>query len=280
MECQLQMQQQLQDSYTTVERIVDMQRGGEEEEFPDYYVKWKNLPYAEATWENGRLIEDRGQEQIRAYKEREESRYTPSKSCKVLKYRPKFHEEKTQPDFIGSDTRRLRDYQMQGLNWMVHSWSKHNSVILADEMGLGKTIQSISFLNYLFHNGERKGYGGGHSRGYGGGGGERYQHQGGYNGHNGYGGREYRGGGGGHRDKSGGRERWNDERYSRDKWTNSVSGGGYRPKSGYADEGYSDHDTGYNRGSREEDSNEREEGELGSEADYVRDAQDVRERKV
>ena len=23
-----------------------MQRGGEEEEFPDYYVKWKNLPYA------------------------------------------------------------------------------------------------------------------------------------------------------------------------------------------------------------------------------------------
>jgi len=151
MECQLQMQQQLQDSYTTVERIVDMQRGGEEEEFPDYYVKWKNLPYAEATWENGRLIEDRGQEQIRAYKEREESRYTPSKSCKVLKYRPKFHEEKMQPDFIGSDTRRLRDYQMQGLNWMVHSWSKHNSVILADEMGLGKTIQSISFLNYLFH---------------------------------------------------------------------------------------------------------------------------------
>merc|ERR1719195_1122364 len=151
MECQLQMQQQLQDSYTTVERIVDMQRGGEEEEFPDYYVKWKNLPYAEATWENGKLIEERGQEQIRAYKEREESRYTPSKSCKVLKYRPKFHEEKTQPDFIGSDTRRLRDYQMQGLNWMVHSWSKHNSVILADEMGLGKTIQSISFLNYLFH---------------------------------------------------------------------------------------------------------------------------------
>ena len=78
-------------------------------------------------------------------------RYTPSKSCKVLKYRPKFHEEKSQPEFIGDETKRLRDYQLQGLNWMVHSWSKHNSVILADEMGLGKTIQSISFLNYLFH---------------------------------------------------------------------------------------------------------------------------------
>ena len=40
---------QFQESYTTVERIVDMQRGGEEEEFPDYYVKWKNLPYAGET---------------------------------------------------------------------------------------------------------------------------------------------------------------------------------------------------------------------------------------
>jgi len=45
----------------------------------------------------------------------------------------------------------LRDYQMNGLNWMVHAWCKENSVILADEMGLGKTIQTISFLNYLFH---------------------------------------------------------------------------------------------------------------------------------
>merc|ERR1719431_105602 len=85
------------------------------------------------------------------YKEREESRFTPSKSCKVLKYRPKFHEEKVQPEFLGDSNMKLRDYQLQGLNWMVHSWSKHNSVILADEMGLGKTIQSISFLNYLFH---------------------------------------------------------------------------------------------------------------------------------
>jgi hypothetical protein len=35
----------------------------------------------------------------------------------------------------------LRDYQLDGLNWMIHAWCKENSVILADEMGLGKTIQ-------------------------------------------------------------------------------------------------------------------------------------------
>ena len=33
---------------------------------------------------------------------------------------------------------KLRDYQLEGLNWLAHSWCKQNSVILADEMGLGK----------------------------------------------------------------------------------------------------------------------------------------------
>ncbi|VDK27259.1 unnamed protein product [Anisakis simplex] len=45
----------------------------------------------------------------------------------------------------------LRDYQLEGVNWMLHAWSKENSCILADEMGLGKTIQSIAFLSVLFH---------------------------------------------------------------------------------------------------------------------------------
>lgn len=45
----------------------------------------------------------------------------------------------------------LRDYQLHGLNWLIHAWCHENSVILADEMGLGKTIQIIAFLYYLFH---------------------------------------------------------------------------------------------------------------------------------
>ncbi|KAL7980166.1 hypothetical protein Chor_001434 [Crotalus horridus] len=49
------------------------------------------------------------------------------------------------------DNLELRDYQLEGLNWLAHSWCKNNSVILADEMGLGKTIQTISFLCCLFY---------------------------------------------------------------------------------------------------------------------------------
>lgn len=56
----------------------------------------------------------------------------------------------------------LRDYQMEGVNWLIHAWCKHNSAILADEMGLGKNsclaslketfFFCVNFLLYcLFH---------------------------------------------------------------------------------------------------------------------------------
>lgn len=39
---------------------------------------------------------------------------------------------------------------MDGLNWLIHSWCKDNSVILADEMGLGKTIQVPYIQKYVY----------------------------------------------------------------------------------------------------------------------------------
>lgn len=44
---------------------------------------------------------------------------------------------------------KLRDYQIQGLNWLISLYENKLSGILADEMGLGKTLQTISFLGYL-----------------------------------------------------------------------------------------------------------------------------------
>lgn len=43
----------------------------------------------------------------------------------------------------------LREYQVQGLNWMIQLYENKLSGILADEMGLGKTLQSIAFLGHL-----------------------------------------------------------------------------------------------------------------------------------
>lgn len=51
------------------------------------------------------------------------------------------------PSYIKSGV--LRDYQVQGLNWLLSLHDNRLSGILADEMGLGKTLQTIAFLGYL-----------------------------------------------------------------------------------------------------------------------------------
>ncbi|KAI8470648.1 MAG: P-loop containing nucleoside triphosphate hydrolase protein [Monoraphidium minutum] len=43
----------------------------------------------------------------------------------------------------------MREYQVEGLQWMVSMYDRGLNAILADEMGLGKTLQTISFLAHL-----------------------------------------------------------------------------------------------------------------------------------
>lgn len=117
----------------------------------DYLCKWQGLPYGESTWEDGGLISRFHQQKIDAYLKRQQSERIPARSAKVHRQRPRFVPIKKQPSFIGGEDLMLRDYQLDGLNWLVNSWCKGHSVILADEMGLGKTIQVISFLSYLYN---------------------------------------------------------------------------------------------------------------------------------
>lgn len=136
-ECQQELQTDLLKSYNFVDRIIA------ESQKPDgtldYLCKWESLPYSEATWEDSSLVLRHWPEKIEDFQRREGSIHTPSRHCRVIKYRPKFHQLKEQPDYMGEDRGlKLRDYQMDGLNWLILTWCKENSVILADEMGLGK----------------------------------------------------------------------------------------------------------------------------------------------
>ena len=48
----------------------------------------------------------------------------------------------------------LREYQIEGVNWLIFSWYQRRNCILADEMRLGKTLQvlliSEFYLVYCF----------------------------------------------------------------------------------------------------------------------------------
>ncbi|KAK7822176.1 hypothetical protein U0070_000740, partial [Myodes glareolus] len=164
--CQQELASELNKQYQIVERIIAVKtskstlgqtdfpahsRKPAPSNEPEYLCKWMGLPYSECSWEDEALIGKKFQNCIDSFHSRNNSKTIPTRECKALKQRPRFVALKKQPAYLGGENLELRDYQLEGLNWLAHSWCKSNSVILADEMGLGKTIQTISFLSYLFH---------------------------------------------------------------------------------------------------------------------------------
>ena len=149
-EIELEVKRQLLLTYMEVERIISTRKN--ESHGVDYYVKWKNLPYADCTWEDESVMDNYFAEALEEYRTRKKQRCNPRSYQESIKYFKKtFKSLKEQPSFIGSEELRLRDYQLDGLNFMLKAWHNGDSLILGDEMGLGKTIQSISFLRYLFN---------------------------------------------------------------------------------------------------------------------------------
>lgn len=136
------------DTHALCERIIASQGA-------DYLCKWQGLPYSECTWEDGELVRRRFVEQVAEFERRQNAQTYPPVSVKtqrVVRIRPRFVALKEKPGYLGETLGlELRDYQLDGLNWLANSWCKQNGIILADEMGLGKTIQAISFLSYVFN---------------------------------------------------------------------------------------------------------------------------------
>ncbi|CAK0836472.1 unnamed protein product, partial [Prorocentrum cordatum] len=57
---------------------------------------------------------------------------------------------------VSEDT-RLKDYQVEGVNWLIRAYHNRCGGILADDMGLGKTIQTLVAMSYLRASGAASG---------------------------------------------------------------------------------------------------------------------------
>ncbi|XP_025076427.1 chromodomain-helicase-DNA-binding protein 8-like isoform X4 [Pomacea canaliculata] len=139
--------------YVEVDRVLDMVTTTDpvtKEEVTHYLVKWRSLSYEESTWE---LEQDVDPRKVQIFKE---LRTPPLEDQRQVLARPKPSQwqklEKSQA-YKGNNV--LRDYQLEGLNWLTFCWYNSQNCILADEMGLGKTIQSITFLNEVYQYGIR-----------------------------------------------------------------------------------------------------------------------------
>ena len=110
-----------------------------------YLVKWRSLPYEDATWE---LEEDVDPEKIRQFNQMQ---MVPPADELTFVPRPRpsaFKPIKASPQY--NEGCQLRPYQLEGLNWLLFNWYTRQNCILADEMGLGKTVQSIALILAVF----------------------------------------------------------------------------------------------------------------------------------
>lgn len=152
-----------------------------------YLVKWRDLPYDQASYESEDADIPDFKKAIDYYlelraaaesgspfkKSRKGGKMKKSKAREMLDddssisrrstpppERPLVDPKKKydrQPDFTDQTGMTLHPYQLEGVNWLRFSWSQGTDTILADEMGLGKTIQTIVFLYSLFKEGHCRG---------------------------------------------------------------------------------------------------------------------------
>ena len=103
----------------------------------EYLCKWRGVPYSESTWEEASLICHWYQDKIDDYLERNSSDRIPNKNTKVLRHRPRFMFMKEQLDSLNSrGSLKLRDYQLDGVNWLARSWCKYVLHLLNGTLGL------------------------------------------------------------------------------------------------------------------------------------------------
>ncbi|XP_060775157.1 chromodomain-helicase-DNA-binding protein 6 isoform X5 [Neoarius graeffei] len=136
--------------YVEVDRVLeiaittDTETG---EEVTHYLVKWCSLSYEESTWE---LQEDVDPVKIREF---EELKKIPERTPVERPSPEQWQKLEKSREYRNGN--QLREYQLEGMNWLLFNWYNRKNCILADEMGLGKTIQSITFLYEVFLMGLR-----------------------------------------------------------------------------------------------------------------------------
>jgi len=139
--------------FVEVDRVLDQSSCIDQvtgETVTHYLVKWRSLPYEDSTWE---LEVNVDEPKIKQYLELKKP--PPSEFQKYVPRPQAFQWKKIEKSPEYKDGNTLRDYQLEGLNWLSFCWYKRQNCILADEMGLGKTVQSISLLCELKRYGVR-----------------------------------------------------------------------------------------------------------------------------
>lgn len=128
-------------------RVVDIEYDDDGNEY--CYIKWCALSYDEATWENGN---DKSFEDLKISYHLWNDEIDPIKTKSPSRPGPEYFKPITLDKKYKGEN-ELREYQVEGVNWLLYCYFERNNCILADEMGLGKTVQTITLLQGIYDTG-------------------------------------------------------------------------------------------------------------------------------
>ena len=141
---------------------LNSSRSGQKWKHRYYLIKWCLLGYQDITWEPACAFTpamlDAKLQRFRQFNQQptaaEKKKFAPvgtslvhtlagdSQTCNFRRME-KSHE-------YGADKFTLREYQIEGVNWLLWNWCRGQAgSLLGDEMGLGKTIQCLVMLDEL-----------------------------------------------------------------------------------------------------------------------------------
>lgn len=135
--------------YVEVDRILDVSHSVDKDNGEPviyYLVKWCSLPYEDATWELKEDVDEGKVEEFSKIQNRQPR-------LKRMPRPPAASWKKLEDTREYKNGNILREYQLEGVNWLLFNWYNRQNCILADEMGLGKTIQSIALLSEIYNAG-------------------------------------------------------------------------------------------------------------------------------
>ncbi|XP_066460027.1 chromodomain-helicase-DNA-binding protein 8 isoform X2 [Eleutherodactylus coqui] len=135
--------------YVEVDRILDESHSVDKdngEPVVYYLVKWCSLPYEDSTWELKEDVDDGKVDEFKRVESRQANLKRMARPASATWNKLDLSREYR-------NANQLREYQLEGVNWLLFNWYNRQNCILADEMGLGKTIQSITFLQEVYNVG-------------------------------------------------------------------------------------------------------------------------------
>jgi chromodomain-helicase-DNA-binding protein 1 len=128
------MELELLETHSNVERICAVRDALRPDAGDlEYLTKWEGLPYDQATWEGVDDLTHLWKDHINAFEARQERlrvRVRNSAFANRQQRGQEWRKMETQPPWLRNG--HLREYQLEGINWLYYQWCKDINTILAD----------------------------------------------------------------------------------------------------------------------------------------------------